>query len=52
LFSSDNFINLKAPLLELLLKRDDLDLSEIEIWEAKLSYVVNDANYAVYCDWL
>src|SRR5438477_8914853 len=33
LFNSDNFINLKAPLLELLLKRDDLDLNEIEIWE-------------------
>ena len=30
LFKSDNFINLKAPLLELLLKRDDLDLDEIE----------------------
>ena len=31
LFNSDNFISLKAPLLELLLKRDDLDLDEIEI---------------------
>ena len=30
LFSSNNFINLKAPLLELLLKRDDLDMEEIE----------------------
>ena len=33
LFSSDKFINLKAPLLELLLKRDDLNMNEIEIWE-------------------
>ena len=32
LFNSDNFINLKAPLLELLLKRDDLYLNEIEIY--------------------
>ena len=38
LFNSDNFINLKAPLLELLLKRDDLDLSEIEIWENLLKW--------------
>ncbi|RIA86971.1 BTB/POZ protein [Glomus cerebriforme] len=35
-FNSDKFINLKAPLLELLLKRDDLNLSEIEIWESLL----------------
>ncbi|CAB4385511.1 unnamed protein product [Rhizophagus irregularis] len=33
LFDSDNFINLKAPLLELLLKRDDLNMDEIEIWD-------------------
>ncbi|CAB4377946.1 unnamed protein product [Rhizophagus irregularis] len=32
LFKSDKFINLKAPLLELLLKRDDLSLNEIDIW--------------------
>jgi hypothetical protein len=32
LFKSDKFINLKAPLLELLLKRDDLSLDEIVIW--------------------
>ncbi|CAB4430989.1 unnamed protein product [Rhizophagus irregularis] len=32
LFKSDKFINLKAPLLELLLKRDDLSLDEIDIW--------------------
>ena len=31
LFGSDNFINLKAPLLELLLKRDDLNVDEIEV---------------------
>ncbi|CAB4426459.1 unnamed protein product [Rhizophagus irregularis] len=38
LFSSDNFINLKAPLLELLLKRDDLNMSEVEIWEYLLKW--------------
>ena len=32
LFSSDKFINLKTPLLELLLKRDDLNIDEIEIF--------------------
>ncbi|CAB4383854.1 unnamed protein product [Rhizophagus irregularis] len=38
LFNSENFINLKAPLLELLLKRDDLNLDEIEIWEYLLKW--------------
>ena len=38
LFNSDNFINLKAPLLELLLKRNDLDIDEIEIWESLLRW--------------
>ncbi|EXX65056.1 uncharacterized protein OCT59_027039 [Rhizophagus irregularis] len=33
LFNSDKFINLPASLLEIILKRDDLNLSEIEIWE-------------------
>ena len=33
LFNSGKFINLKAPLLELLLKRDYLNLNEIDIWE-------------------
>ncbi|GBC03093.1 hypothetical protein RclHR1_00050001 [Rhizophagus clarus] len=32
LFKSGKFVNLKAPLLELLLKRDDLSLEEIDIW--------------------
>ena len=32
LFNSEKFISLKAPLLELLLKRDDLLLDEIVIW--------------------
>ena len=32
------FINLKAPLLELLLKRDDLKLSEIVIWDSLLKW--------------
>jgi len=38
LFDSDKFINLKAPLLELLLKRDDLYMDEIEIWESLLKW--------------
>ncbi|CAB4377989.1 unnamed protein product [Rhizophagus irregularis] len=33
LFKSDKFVNLKAPLLELLLKRNDLLLEEIIIWD-------------------
>jgi len=33
LFNSDKLISIKAPLLELLLKRDDLSLKEIEIWD-------------------
>jgi hypothetical protein len=33
LFSSYKFISLKPPLLELLLKRDDLTLDEIVIWD-------------------
>jgi hypothetical protein len=40
LFSSDKFINLEAPLLELLLKRDDLNMDEIEIWENLLKWCV------------
>ncbi|GBB93084.1 hypothetical protein RclHR1_21010002 [Rhizophagus clarus] len=33
LFNSDKFTQLPAPLLETILKRDDLKLNEIEIWE-------------------
>ena len=44
LFNSDNFINLKAPLLELLLKRNDLDLNEIEIWESLLKWCFAQQN--------
>ena len=33
LINSGKFINLKAPLLELLLKRDDLLLDEIVVWD-------------------
>ncbi|RIA83522.1 BTB/POZ protein [Glomus cerebriforme] len=33
LFNSDKFINLPAPLLKIILKRDDLNLTGIEIWE-------------------
>src|SRR3989440_1723555 len=44
LFSSDKFINLKAPLLELLLKRDDLYLNEIEIWDNLLKWCFAQQN--------
>src|SRR6266542_5472504 len=44
LFNSNKFINLKAPLLELLLKRDDLNIDEIEIWESLLKWAVNQQN--------
>ncbi|POG69920.1 hypothetical protein GLOIN_2v1842072 [Rhizophagus irregularis DAOM 181602=DAOM 197198] len=44
LFSSENFINLKAPLLELLLKRDDLIMDEIEIWEYLLKWCFAQQN--------
>src|SRR4051812_10980812 len=38
LFGSDKFINLKASLLEVLLKKDDLNVDEIEIWESLLKW--------------
>src|SRR5256886_3571064 len=44
LFDSDKFINLKAPLLELLPKRDDLSVDEIEIWENLLKWGVAHQN--------
>ncbi|GBC19322.1 BTB/POZ protein [Rhizophagus irregularis DAOM 181602=DAOM 197198] len=44
LFSSDKFINLKAPLLELLLKRDDLNMDEIEIRENLLKWCFSQQN--------
>src|SRR5439155_25556584 len=44
LFNSDKFINLKAPLLELLLKRDDLNVGEIVIWESSLKWCFAQQN--------
>ena len=44
LFNSDKFINLKAPLLELLLKRDDLNIDEIEICENLLKWCFAQQN--------
>ncbi|GBC07368.1 hypothetical protein RclHR1_07410004 [Rhizophagus clarus] len=38
LFKSDKFTNLKAPLLELLLKRDDLLSDEIDIWNSLIKW--------------
>src|SRR5947208_6921678 len=44
LFDSDKFIDLKAPLLELLLKKDDLNMDEIEIWENLLKWCLAQQN--------
>ncbi|RGB35301.1 BTB/POZ domain-containing protein [Rhizophagus diaphanus] len=38
LINTDKFINLKAPLLEMLLKRDDFALDEIIIWEGLIKW--------------
>ncbi|GET00865.1 BTB/POZ protein [Rhizophagus clarus] len=38
LFNSDKFTSLKAPLLELFLKRDDLLLDEIVIWDSLIKW--------------
>ncbi|RGB36868.1 hypothetical protein C1646_757556 [Rhizophagus diaphanus] len=43
-FNSDKFVNLKAPLLELLLKRDDLNLDEIEVWESLVKWCFAQQN--------
>ena len=37
-YLTDNFINLNAQLLEALLKRDDLYVDEIEIWESLMKW--------------
>ena len=44
LFNSDKFIHLQASLLELLLKRDDLYMDEIEIWEGLLKWCFAQQN--------
>ncbi|EXX55224.1 hypothetical protein GLOIN_2v1691770 [Rhizophagus irregularis DAOM 181602=DAOM 197198] len=44
LFSSNSFTDLKAPLLESLLKRDDLNMDEIEIWENLLKWCFAQQN--------
>jgi hypothetical protein len=44
LFNSDKFTDLKAPLLEALLKRDDLNMYEIEIWESLLKWCFAQQN--------
>src|SRR6266511_2322029 len=38
LFNSDKFISLKAPIVELFLKRDDLCLDEIIIWDSLIKW--------------
>ncbi|PKK79392.1 hypothetical protein RhiirC2_769186 [Rhizophagus irregularis] len=38
LFNSNKFIYLPATLLEIVLKRDDLNLAEIEIWEGLIKW--------------
>jgi hypothetical protein len=44
IFGFENFIKLKAPLLELLLKRNDLNMDEIEIWECLLEWCFAQQN--------
>src|SRR6266480_6331579 len=39
-----SLVNLKAPLLELLLKRDDLNMDEIEVWEGLLKWCFTQQN--------
>src|SRR6266542_2875941 len=39
-----NSVDLKAPLLELLLKQDDLKMDEIEIWEGLLKWCFAQQN--------
>ncbi|CAB4377885.1 unnamed protein product [Rhizophagus irregularis] len=41
LFNNNKFINLPAPLLEIILKRDDLNLTEIEIWDNLIKWGVS-----------
>ncbi|GES81042.1 BTB/POZ domain-containing protein [Rhizophagus clarus] len=38
LFDSDKFLSLEASLLEFLLKRDDLNLNEIKIWDGLIKW--------------
>jgi hypothetical protein len=38
LYESDKIISLEAPLLEFLLKRDDLNLDEVEIWNGLIKW--------------
>ena len=38
LFNSDKFTNLSAPLLEVILKQDYLNLAEIEVWESLIKW--------------
>ncbi|GBB91868.1 hypothetical protein RclHR1_01930010 [Rhizophagus clarus] len=47
LFDSDKFINLEASLLELLLKRDDFYIKEIEIWENLLKWCFAQQNIEI-----
>ncbi|GBB91208.1 hypothetical protein RclHR1_01840005 [Rhizophagus clarus] len=44
LFNSDKFIDLKASLLEILLKRDDLNMDEIKVWESLLKWCFAQQN--------
>ncbi|RGB27450.1 BTB/POZ protein [Rhizophagus diaphanus] len=44
IFNSDKFIELKAPLLEILLRRDDLNIDEIKIWEGLLKWCFAQQN--------
>jgi hypothetical protein len=45
LFNSDNFVNLNVPLLELLLKQNDLNLDEIIIWNSIIKWCFKRHSY-------
>ncbi|RGB38003.1 hypothetical protein C1646_756248 [Rhizophagus diaphanus] len=50
LFNSEKFIHLPASLLEIILKQDDLNLDEIEIWEILIKWGLTQMNNNILND--
>ncbi|CAB4376957.1 unnamed protein product [Rhizophagus irregularis] len=50
LFNSDEFIHLPSSLLEIILKQDDLNLDEIEIWEILIKWGLSQDNNNILND--
>ncbi|GBC52423.2 BTB/POZ domain-containing protein [Rhizophagus irregularis DAOM 181602=DAOM 197198] len=50
LFNSDEFIHLPSSLLEIILKQDDLNLDEIEIWEILIKWGLSQDNNNILYD--